>query len=138
MQEEGKWSDLLQGPPAEDYENWIEWRGCRVHTPDWWQELVGIPGINDFQQLTWKIQASFELPQAKSIAQSVDNDYSAQPAPKCICWKEFLPPPNLMFPSQDFREGQSQKTILGRKGQLTDTWLTTPFGEVHARIEEGD
>ena len=32
--EEGKWSKFSQGPPAEDYKNWIEWRGCRVHTPN--------------------------------------------------------------------------------------------------------
>ena len=59
MQEEDEQTDLSQGPPAEDYENWIEWRGCRVHTPNWWQELVGTPRINDFQQLAQKIQASF-------------------------------------------------------------------------------
>ena len=32
-------------------------------------------------------------------------------APKCIPQKKFLPPQDLMFPSQDFREGQSQKTL---------------------------
>ena len=50
-------------------------------------------------------------PQAKSKAQCVDNDYSAQLTPQCLYQREFLPPPNLMFPSQDFREGQSQKTL---------------------------
>ena len=84
MQEENEQRDLLQGPLVEDYENWIEWRGCRVQTPNWYWELVGIPGINDFQQLAQKIQASFELPQAKSKAQGVDNDYSAPLATKCL------------------------------------------------------
>ena len=109
--EEDRGSDLLQGPPAEDNKDCIEWRGCRVHTPDWWQELVRIPGIKDFQELTQKIRASFELPQVKSKAQDVKNDYLAPPAPKCIHQKEFLPPQNPMLPSQDFREGQSQKTL---------------------------
>ena len=72
---------------------------------------MGIPGINDFQKLTKKIRASFELPQVKSKAQDVENEYSAPPAPKCICQKEFLPPLNQMFPCQDIREGQSQKTL---------------------------
>ena len=62
----------------------IEWRGCWVHTPDWWWELVGMPGINDFQELVQKIRASFEVPQAKSKAQGVEKDYMAPPAPKCI------------------------------------------------------
>ena len=112
MQEEDKQRDILQGPLPEDYENWIEWRGCRVHTPNWWWELVGIPGINDFQQFARKIQASFELPQAKSEAQGINNDYLAPLAPKCIYWGEFLPPSNLMFPGEDF---------LGR-GSLKRLW----------------
>ena len=116
MQKEGEGSDLSQEPLAEDYKKWIEWRGCWVHTPDWWQELVGIPGINDFQELTQKVRASFEIPQVKIKAQDVKNDYLAPPAPKCICWKEFLPLPNPMFPSQYFREGQSQKTLAYAQG----------------------
>ena len=111
MQKEGNGRNLSQDPPVEDYKKWIEWRGCRVHTPDWWQELVGILGIDNFQELAWKVRASFEIPQAKTAAHSIDNDYSELPVPKCICQEEFLPLPNLMFPSWDFREGQSEKTL---------------------------
>ena len=62
MQAEGRRGDLPQGPPVEDHEDWIEWRGCRVKMPNWWWELVGILGINNFWELTQKIRASFELP----------------------------------------------------------------------------
>ena len=110
-QKEGEGNDLLQEPPAKEYKKWIAWRGCQVHTPNWWQELVWIPGINNSQELDQKIRASFEVPWAKSQAQDVKNDYSAPPAPKCISRKEFLSPQDQMFPSQDFREGQSQKTL---------------------------
>ena len=101
MQGEGNPS---QGSLVEDYKDWIEWRGCRVDMPDWWQEIVGIPGINNFWELTQKIRASFELPQVKSEAQVVENNYLAPPAPKCIQWKDFLPPPNPIFPCQDWAE----------------------------------
>ena len=111
MQEESGGSNLSQGSLVEDYKDWIKWRACRVSTPNWWQELVGIPGINNFWELTWKIRASFEILQVGNKAQNVENDYLAPPAPKCICQKEFLPPLNLMFPCQDIREGQSQKTL---------------------------
>ena len=111
MQEEGGESSLSQGPLAEDYKDWIKWRGCRFSTPNWWWELVGIPRINDFWELAQKIRASIEIPQVKSKAQDIDNDYSAPLAPKCICQKEFLLPLNSMFPCQDVREGQSQKTL---------------------------
>ena len=77
-------SNPSQGPWAEDYKDQIEWRGHRGNTPDWWWELVGIPGINYFQELTQKISASFELPLVKSEAQDVKNDYSAPPAPKFL------------------------------------------------------
>ena len=63
-----------------------------------------MPGINDFWELTQKIRASFEIPQMRSKAQDVENDYSAPPAPKCICKKEFLLPLSPMFPCQDIRE----------------------------------
>ena len=81
MQGEG---DPSQGPWVEDYEDWIEWRGHRVNMPYWWQEVVGIPGITDFWEFAWKIRASFKLPQVRSEAQDVENDYLAPPAPKCI------------------------------------------------------
>ena len=111
MQEEGRGSNLSQGPLEEDYEDWIEWRGNRVSMPNWLWELVGIPGINNFWELTWKIRASFEIPQVRSKAQDMENDYSAPPVLKCIHQKEFLLPPNPMFPCQDIREGQSQNTL---------------------------
>ena len=52
MQGEGNPS---QGPQVDDYEDWIEWRGCRVDMPNWWWELVGIPGITNFWELIQKI-----------------------------------------------------------------------------------
>ena len=79
--------------------------------PDWWKELAGIPGIDDFWELAWKIRASFEIPQVMSEAQGGDNDYSAPPAPACIYQKDFLPPLDPRFPCWDIREGQSQKTL---------------------------
>ena len=53
----------------------------------------------------------FWAPLHEELSPGVNNDYSAPPASDCICQKEFLPPLNPMFPSQDFREGQSQKTL---------------------------
>ena len=76
MQKEGNGSDPWQKPPAKEYKKWIVWRGCWVHTPNWWWELVGIPGINNFHELSSKIRASFEAPQAQSKAQDVDGGFS--------------------------------------------------------------
>ena len=48
MQGEGGGNDYSKGLPSEDYEDWVNWRGHKFNTPDWWWELVGIPRINDF------------------------------------------------------------------------------------------
>ena len=41
MQREDRGSDPSQEASAEDYEWWVEWRGQRVNTPNWWQEVGG-------------------------------------------------------------------------------------------------
>ena len=50
-------------PPVEDLENWVTWRAWVHNTPDWWQELAEVPGVDDHEKLAWEVQASFELPQ---------------------------------------------------------------------------
>ena len=122
VEEEG--NDPLQEPPVTEYENWIVWRSCQVHIPDWRWELVGIPGIDDFQVLVQKIRAYYEVLQARSKAQKDNNNYMFPPNPECICQKAFLPPQDPRFPHQDYREGKMQKTlayaqcppVLGREG----------------------
>ena len=106
----GQWEWSLAGAPSGGLQkvDWVE----GVQGPHTWQ----VAGIDNFQELAQKVRASFEIPQTKSMAQGVDNNYLAWPAPKCICQKEFLPLLNLMFPSQDFREGQSKKTRAYAQG----------------------
>ena len=98
-QGEGGRSDPSLGPSMENYEKWIEWRSLCICMPDWWKELIGIPGIDNFWELTQKMRASFEIPQVRSKAQGRDNNYSAPPAPTCICREDFLPPPDPRFSS---------------------------------------
>ena len=106
MQGEDGGGNPSQEPPAEDYERWVKWRGQTISTPGWWWELLGIPGVSDVQELAWKIRASFELPCWMSELHNVENYYLAPLAPRCI-----LPPQDPLFPCQDIREGQSQKTV---------------------------
>ena len=103
--------DTAQEPPVEDYERWVEWRGQRIATPAWWCKLLEVLGVSNIQELAQKIRASFELPQQMSEIHDVKNYYPVPPAPRCIQWKAFLLPPDPMFPCQDIREGQSQKTV---------------------------
>ena len=69
--------------------------------PSWWQELVEIPEVDDFQELAKKIWASFELPWRRSKLHNMENYYLAPPAPKCLCQKDFLLLPDPKFPCWD-------------------------------------
>ena len=69
--------------------------------PSWFQELVEILEVNDFQELAQKIWASFELPQRMSKLHDVGNYYLAPPAPKYLHQKDFLPLPDPKFPCRD-------------------------------------
>ena len=104
-------SNPSQEHPVKDYERWVKWGEWIVDTPNWQWELVGILGVSNFQELAQKIRASFKLPQWMSEIHDIKNYYLAPPSPRCICWKEFLLPPDPMFPCQDIREGQLQKTV---------------------------
>ena len=44
-------SDSSLAPPVEEYERWVVRRARAVDMPSWWHELVGIPEVNDFQEL---------------------------------------------------------------------------------------
>ena len=59
---------LSQEPPVENFKLWLEWRGCQLDMPDWWEELVAVPYVDDHCRLTQKVQASFEIPQVRCKA----------------------------------------------------------------------
>ena len=99
----------------ENYEVWVEWRGCQLDMPDWWGELVTIPNIDGYQKLAWKIRASFEIPQVRSKAQQVKNNYSLPPAPKCVDQKAFLLILDPVIPCQ----GLQGRTAMENPGVCT-------------------
>ena len=70
-----------------------------------------IQEVSNFQELAWKIWASFKLPQWMSEIYNVENYYLAPLAPRCLHWKEFLLLLNPTFPCHDIREEQLEKTI---------------------------
>ena len=58
--------------------------------PCWWRELRAIPGVEDPWKVTWKIRASFSIPQIRG-KDFLGQDYTAPPAPKCLIQNVFLP-----------------------------------------------
>ena len=56
----------------------------------WWRELRAIPGVENPQKLTWKIQASFSFANIRSKV-FPGQDYTAPLSPKCLTQNAFLP-----------------------------------------------
>ena len=55
-------------PSIVDVEMWLDWQAHQLGTPCWWVELRAIPGAKDPRNLTWKIWASFSIPEVRSRA----------------------------------------------------------------------
>ena len=89
--------------------------------PGWWQDLAKVPEKGDHQELAWKMQASFKLPQQISEQNSVENYYQAPLAPLCICWKSFLLQHDPKFTCWDIGELQLEKTFA--YAQALQFWL---------------
>ena len=68
----------------------------------WWGKLQAIPDVEDHQELTQKVRASFEVPVVRYWARSGKNDYSTPLALKCIAKNQFLPPMDPRMGSQDY------------------------------------
>ena len=97
--------------PVEDLENWVTWRAQVLDTPDWWQELIEVPGIDDHEKVAQEVWASFELPQKISEWHRVENYHQASWAQLCIHRKSFLLLPDSKFACQDIRELQQEKMV---------------------------
>ena len=124
------------------------WRGQALDMPSWWQELVEIPEVDDFQELAQKIQASFELPpeneQTTQCRELPPGSPSIQMSP---CQKEFPPTARSKVPLPGYLRGTvgedhvtyvQYSPILGREIQQTYTGPTMPFGGEHPQVEGSD
>ena len=45
--------------PVEELERWVTWKAWAYETPSWWQELVMILGVDNYEKLVCEVQASF-------------------------------------------------------------------------------
>ena len=76
-----------QNPPAKpsinDLEMWLDYQVRQLGTPMWWGELEAVPGIADLCKFTWKIRASFYIPEVRS-GMFLEERYSAPPAPHSL------------------------------------------------------
>ena len=75
-------------PPMKELCKWVAWRAEMCKTPDWWRELLAVPGVPDCKKLVWKVQASFCHPKRASEVNKMENYYQA-PSTTVPPQKEF-------------------------------------------------
>ena len=61
LDEEGK--NTPPEPDIMDFGLWAQWRAETCETPEWWEELLAVPGNKDVRKLARQVRVSFLLPQ---------------------------------------------------------------------------
>ena len=102
---EGSVEDYSLEPSVSDVETWLEWQAQQLGTPAWWSELEAILGVEDQQELTCKIWASFYIPKVRMRA-FFEQEYTVPPAPKCLSRNAFL------LDELSYQDVQQQPTLL--------------------------
>ena len=104
-----------EGPPPEppvwELHEWVMWKAEMTETPDWWRQLLAVPGVPNCKRLVQKIRALFSHPQRASEAEKMKDHCKAPLAPLCLHRERFQLPPNTIFDCWDIREVWREKTI---------------------------
>ena len=103
--------ETLPEPAVLDFAEWVQWKAGKCDTPSWWMELSTVPGEDNTQELTRQVRASFGLPQQLWELDAERATLQAPPAPPCLHWQTFMPPPDSIFASRDIREVPREKVV---------------------------
>ena len=100
-EDEGK--KMPPEPMILDFSLWVPWKAERCKTPEWWMELLTVPGKDDHRKLAREVRASFRLPQQLQELGSEEATLQAPPALPCLCRQKFMPPGDSIFACRDIR-----------------------------------
>ena len=64
-------------PPINELCKWVTWKAKLVKTPDWWRELLAVPGVLNCKKLVQKVWASFRHPKRISEVNKTENYHQA-------------------------------------------------------------
>ena len=88
-------------PPVGELHEVVTWKAEATKTPDWWRELLALPGVPNCKKLAQQIQASFSHARRAMEMKEMKYHFHAPPAPLCLLQDHFLPPPNTIFACRD-------------------------------------
>ena len=89
----------------------MPWKAERCETPEWWTELLTVPGIEDGRKLAREVQASFGLPQWMQELGLREATLQAPPVPPCLCRQRFMPLAESIYACRDIREIPQEKVV---------------------------
>ena len=98
-------SEEEKGPspktPVKELCKWVAWKTEMCETPDWWRELLAVPGVKDYKELVQKVWALFCHPKRASEVNKTENYYKA-PLHHCVSSERIsCCLPILSSPGQD-------------------------------------
>ena len=71
-------------PPVGELCKWVMWKAEATKTPDWWRELLALPGVPNCKKLAWQIQALFSHPRRAMEMEETKYHCHTPPAPPCL------------------------------------------------------
>ena len=98
-------------PAILDFSLWVPWKAERCETPEWWMELLAVPGKEDARKLAREVRASFGLPWWLQELGSREATLQAPPALPCLWRQKFMPPADSIFACKDIREIPREKVV---------------------------
>ena len=109
LEDEGEKTPLK--PTVLEFSLWVPWKAERCETPEWWMELLAVPGKDDHRKLVREVRASFRLPQWLWELGSKEATLQTPPPLPCLHRQKFMPPADLIFACRDIREIHWEKVV---------------------------
>ena len=98
-------------PSVLKFANWVRWKVGKCNTPNWWAELLTVPGEDKTRRLAQEVRASFQLPRRMHELEPKEAPFQAPPALPCLHYWRFMPLVMSIYASQDIREIPREKMI---------------------------
>ena len=99
-------------PTVIEFSWWVPWKAKRCETPDWWAELLTVPGREDHRKLAREVKASFGLPWQMRELGTREATLQAPPTLPCLCRKKFMLLAKSIYACRDIREIPMEKVVV--------------------------
>ena len=88
-------------PMVLEFSQWVPWKTKKCETPDWWSELLAVPGMEDHRKLAREVRASFHLPQQMHKLAMKEANLQAPPTLPCLGICRFMLPAESIYACRD-------------------------------------